>query len=174
MRLATLSHRAFEPVEIVADGHGQGEQFFEPLPWLVKLDRNTAGFEVDPRRQVLKLLIDDRRWGLDDQLRAFDAFPAQFADDARHLAAAADFIEGLFAGGDLLEVGDEGLAISESIGADAVHYAGSHDLLSASPADAEQELDSSPVDVRAGKTAEPLEDVWQVPIPGWFCRHGAS
>ena len=72
MRLATMFHPPLEPVEIVADGHGQGEQLFEPLLWLVKLDRNTAGFEVDAGRQVLKLLVNDGRWRFDDELGPFD------------------------------------------------------------------------------------------------------
>ena len=165
-------HLPCELVEIVTDGHGQGKQLLERLLRLVKLDRNTAGFEVDAGRQVLELLIDDSRWGLDDQLRAFDAFPAQLADDARNLAPAADLIKGLFAGREVLEVGDEGLAISESIGADAVHNTGSHDLLSSAPADAEQELDSSAVDPGAGKTVEFVNDVRQLTVPSRFCGHG--
>jgi hypothetical protein len=167
-----MRYGALEPVKIITYRHGEGKQLFEPLLRLIELDRNAAGFEVDTGRQVLEFLVHNGRGRFHDQLRTFDAFTAQFVNEGRNLAAAPDFVEGLRAGCDLLEVVDQRSAIGESVRADPVHNTGSHDLLSAASADAEQEFKGGAIDERAGKGLELLDDLIDLAIPDWFCRHG--
>src|SRR4051794_28758160 len=71
-RLAITRDAVFEQIEIVADGHGEGQQFLESLLRFVKLDRDASWFEADTVGEVLKFLIHDGRGGFDQQLRLSD------------------------------------------------------------------------------------------------------
>ena len=49
---------AFKTLEVVADGHGQGEEFFEGVLGRGELNDDPAGFEANAGRQVGELLIE--------------------------------------------------------------------------------------------------------------------
>ena len=171
---ARSSDATFKHFEIVANGHGEGQQLLESLLRLVKLDGNAAGFESHTSRQVLEGLIDDADGGLDQQLRLIDPLLPQGFDEAGHFAAALDFIGAFVAFGDPLESGDEGFPIGEPVNAGtAFQDARRHDLLGASPADAEQELEGGPIHIGKRVLSQGLYNVRQITIPNGFCWHSA-
>jgi hypothetical protein len=45
-------HLALKALEVVADGHSQGQQFLERLLRLVEGQADPAGLQVDTRRKV--------------------------------------------------------------------------------------------------------------------------
>ncbi len=57
---------ALEPVEVVADGHGQRQKSFERLLGLLKLYRDAAGFDVDAGWKIFELVVYDRDRGFDE------------------------------------------------------------------------------------------------------------
>ena len=57
-------HLALETLEVVADGHGKGQQFFERFLGLVKGDGDAARLEAHPRGEVLELLCHNLNRGL--------------------------------------------------------------------------------------------------------------
>jgi hypothetical protein len=153
LRILTVPHNPFKPIEIIADSHGERQQFLETLVRFFELDGNAATLHAHTRREVCEFLIDDAGWGLDEQLRLFQPFLAQFIDQLGHFTAALNFVEALSVVSDALETGNEGLAVGYSVGANPVSDAGCEDLLGATPPDAEQKLDSGPVYIRNGMTA---------------------
>jgi len=58
-----------EPIKVVADGHGESEQLFERLLWLLKSDGAEAWLKGNTRGEILELLRQDlkrastRSWG---------------------------------------------------------------------------------------------------------------
>jgi integrase len=60
----------------------------------------------------------------------------------------------IFSRGQAAQMGDEGSAISETVGADAIGNAGGENLLGAAAADAEQEFEGGAVDAGAGQRLE--------------------
>lgn len=64
----------------------------------------------------------------------------QFLQDVGDVFPALPFIGCIFAIGETAEMGDQGIAICQAVGSDAVGDAGSQDLLGASAPDAEQEF----------------------------------
>jgi hypothetical protein len=86
--------------------------------------------------------------------------------------AAALFVVPAIAMREAAEVSDEGVAISEPIGADASGNAGSQNLLGTAAADAEERFDSGAVNKRAGKSFEGLNYCRDSAIPEGFSRHG--
>lgn len=85
---------------------------------------------------------------------------------------AALFVMVAIAMGEVAEVGDEGVAVGESIGADAASDAGSQNLLSAAAADAEERFDGGAVNERAGKGFEGLDYQGNSAVPKGFGGHG--
>jgi len=171
---ATARDAAFEPVEVVADGHGEGEQCVESLLRWGKLDGDAAGFESHPGGQVLKVLIDDGGSRFDQQLGLSEPLLPEGADQAGHLPPPLDLVRGVLAGGDALEMCDQGVAIGEPAGPDAIDDAASEDLLSASAADAEQKLELSAGDTGAGIGSKFLQNMGQITIPAGFSGHGGG
>lgn len=94
------------------------------------------------------------------------------ADQAGHLPPPLDLVRGVLAGGDALEMCDQGVAIGEPAGPDAIDDAASEDLLSASAADAEQKLELSAGDTGAGIGSKFLQNMGQITIPAGFSGHG--
>jgi hypothetical protein len=158
--------------EIVGNGHGQGEELFEGLAGLVEIHRNPAAFQTHAVGEIFELLDGDFGRGLHQQLGPFDAFLAQAGQDFGELMAPAPFVVGVLASGEAAQVGDQDMAIGQAVGADVVGDARSHDLLGAAASDAEQKLEGSPIDERAGKSLNLPDDVVDFAIPGRFCRHG--
>ena len=163
---------SFETVEVVADGHGEGEEPFKCLPRVLELYCDPAGLQTYARGQGFKLLVDDGDRSLDDELGAFEAVAAQLPDQAGDFASPLDFVEGVLAGGDLLEAADKGIPVGQAAGSDTAGDAGGHDLLGAAAADAEQELESRAIDVGVGMVAQTLYDGWQLTVPDRFLGHG--
>ena len=149
-----LTHQAFKPVEVVADGHGQGEQFLKSFVWVGKFEADAAGLEADAGREAVQRLIDYGGGGLDQQLRLFEPLLAQLCDESGDFAAAFNLMESFFAFSHALEAFDERIAVGEAAAADAVSYTGRHDLLGASPSDAEEEFEGGAIDIRMGVTAK--------------------
>ena len=58
-------HLALEAIKVVADGHGESEQFFERLLWLFKSDGDAARLKTHPRGKIHELLRQDLKRGLD-------------------------------------------------------------------------------------------------------------
>lgn len=140
---------AFEQVEVVANSHGECQQLLEPLLWFLELDRDAAWFEAHPGGEVLKILIDDGGRRLDQQLGLSYPLLPQLFNEVCHFAPTLDLVRAFVAFGDPLESGDQSVPVGESVDADAaIENARRHDLLGASSADAEQELDGGPVYIR--------------------------
>jgi hypothetical protein len=55
-------------------------------------------------------------------------------------------------------VGNEEILNSQSVGPDTIAYTGRHDLLGAPPSDSEQKFYRRPIDERAGKRPQFLDD----------------
>ena len=73
--------------------------------------------------------------------------------------------------GEAAQVGDEGIPVGQAVGADVFCDAGSHDLLGAAAADAEQEFDRGAISERAGEGLQFTDDFVDFAVPGWFCGH---
>jgi hypothetical protein len=58
---------AFKTLEVIADSHGQGEEFFEGMLGRGELDDDPAGFETDARRQICELLVEGLGGGFDQK-----------------------------------------------------------------------------------------------------------
>jgi hypothetical protein len=111
---------AFESLEVVADGHGEGEEFLEGLAGFPEFHRNVTRGEGDAGRQVGKLLRQNPVGSFDGELRAFEAFTAEPVKHRSHAAAAAAFEVPVFAGGESPQVADENLAVGEAVRTDVV------------------------------------------------------
>jgi hypothetical protein len=96
----------------------------------------------------------------------------QLGDDRGQLAPPLEFIIAVVALGEAAQMRNERIAIREPIGPDAVYDTGSHDLLGAPSADAEQEFDGRPVDERAGERFDLPDHAVDLAVPGRFCGHG--
>ena len=153
------SHLALEALEVVANGHGQGQQFLECLLRLVEGQADPAGLQVDTRRKVHELLRQDLKRGLDEKLRPFEAILLQLRQDFGDVAPALPFVVAVVALGDAAQMGDEGIPVGQAVGADTLGDAGSEDLLGAAAADAEQKFEGGAVDERPGQALEFADDV---------------
>jgi len=139
-------------VEVVADGHGESQQFFERFLGLLKGDGDAAWLKGHACREILELLRQELKRGLDEKLGAFESVLLQLSKDFGNVAPTLPFIVAVVALGDTAQMGDEGIPIGQAVGADALGNAGSEDLLSAAAADAEEEFEGRPVDERPGQT----------------------
>ena len=165
---------ALKAVEVIADGHGEGQQLFQRLLRLVEGYGDAAGLQPDPRREVLELLRKNLDRGLDQELRPFQALLLQLRQDFGDLAPALPLVKAAVAFGQAAQVGDEGIPVGQTVGADAVGNARGQDLLGSAAADAEQEFHRGPVDERAGKRLKLPDDVVDFAVPDWFCGHGGA
>jgi hypothetical protein len=102
---------ALEPLEVVADGHGEGQELFQRLLRLVEFDGDPAAFNVNTGRKVVKLLIHNLDGGFDQQPGLFQVvLPAGF-ENRRQLAAPLGFVESVIAFSELAEMSDECVTI---------------------------------------------------------------
>ncbi len=174
-RLATDGpYLPLEPVQVVADGHGKGEQFFERLLWLLKGDGDAAWLDRHPRGEILELLGEDLKRSLDQKSGPFPAILLPLGQNIRKVATAPAFIVSLIAFPQASQVGDEGLAIGEAARADPFGNTGSHDLLRPPSAHAEQKFEGGAIDKRAGEGLQLADDIVDFAVPerfggqGWF------
>ena len=165
-------HLALEPIEVVADGHGESEQFFERLLWLLKGDGDAAWLKGHTRGEILELLRQDLNRGLDQKLRPCEAILLQLSQNFGDVTAAAPFIVAVVALGEAAQMGDEGIPVGEAVGTDTLGNTGSEDLLGAAAADAEEEFYRRAIDERARQALELAEDVVDFAVPEGFCGHG--
>jgi hypothetical protein len=101
----------FEPLEVVADGHGKRQELFQRLLRLVKFDGDSAAFNVNAGRKVVKLLIHNLNGGFDQQPGLFHAIlPAAF-ENLRHLAAPMGFVKSVIAFGELAEMSNQRISV---------------------------------------------------------------
>ena len=174
-RLAMARDATFEQVEVVADGHSERQQFFEPLLRFGKIDRDAARFEPHAGGEVFKLLIQDGCGGFDQQLGLSDPLLAQVLDEVGHFAPALDLIRTLITFGDALEACDESIPIGEPVCAGAaLQNARRQDLLGTAAADAQQEFEGGAVHIRKRVPAELLNNGRQFTIPDGFGGHDLS
>jgi hypothetical protein len=143
-----------EPIKVVADGHGESEQLFERLLWLLKSDGDAARLKGHTRGEILELLRQDLKRGLDKKLWLCEAIFLQPGQNFRYVPAAFPFIVPVVALGEVAEMGDEGIPVGQAVGADTLGDTGSEDLLGASAADAEEEFYRRAIDERARKGLE--------------------
>ena len=108
-----MPYAALESVEVVADGHGEREQFLQPLLRFVKLEGDASGFEAHAGRQRFQLLINHGGGSFDQQLRLSHPLLPQVPDQPGHFVPALDFISGFVPFGDVLQPGDQRVAIRE-------------------------------------------------------------
>jgi hypothetical protein len=162
---------AVEEVEVVADGHGEGEQFFEGLLGVVEGNGDAAGFEADAGGEVLQFLREDLNRGLDQKLGPFQLILMQLGEDAGDLAAALELIKAVLAFGQAAQAGDQLIAIGQPARSNAIGDAGGHDLLGAAAADAEEEFDRRAIDERTGLRAQHGNRAIEFVVPGGFSGH---
>jgi len=103
---------------------------------LIELDGDAAWFQPDASGEVLKLLGQNLKGGFDQEARLVKALLVELGEDGGDFAAALELVNTILAGGEMAEVGDEGIAVGEGAGAEVVGDAGGHDLLGAAGADA--------------------------------------
>lgn len=53
----------FKTLEVVADSHSEGEEFFEGMLGRGELNDDAAGFKADAGRQICELLVEDLSGG---------------------------------------------------------------------------------------------------------------
>jgi hypothetical protein len=147
-------HLPLEPIKVVANGHGESEQLFERLLWLLKSDGDEAWLKGHTRGEVIELRRHNLNRGLNQKLRPFEPFLLQPGHDFGDFTAAAPFIVAVVALSDASQMRDEGIPIGEAVGTDTLGNAGSEDLLGAAAADAEQEFEGRTVDERPGQALE--------------------
>lgn len=164
---------ALEAREVVADRHGEGQQFFEGLPGMLEFDRDPAGLEAHAGGQVGELLADHPDRGFHQELRLLEPFDSQPVKHLRDLALAPHLVVALLAFGQAAQVGDQTVAVGEPAAADVVGDTRRHDLLGAAAAHTQEELDCGTVDEGAGKGLEFPDDAVDFAVPGWFCGHGS-
>jgi hypothetical protein len=143
-------HLALKALEVVADSHGKGQQFFERLLRLVEGQADPAGLQVDTRRKVDELLGQDLKRGLDEKLGAFESVLLQLRQDFGNVSPSPPLVVAVVALGDAAQTGDESIPIGQTVGADTLGNAGSEDLLGAAAADAEEEFEGRAVNERPG------------------------
>ena len=165
-------HLPLKPIKVVADGHGECEQFFERLLGLLKSDGDAAWLKGHTRGEILELLRQDLNRGLDQKLGPFEAILLQLSQDFGDVAAALPLVVAVVALGEAAQMGDEGIPIGEAVGTDTLGNAGSEDLLGAAAADAEEEFYCRAIDERARQALELAEDVVDFAVPDGFCGHG--
>jgi hypothetical protein len=165
-------HLAFEVLEVVADGHSESQQLFECFLGLVKGDGDAAWLEGHTRGEILELLRQDLKRGLDKQLWPCEAIFLQPGQNFGDVTAAAPFIVAVVALGEAAQMGDEGIPIGEAVGTYTLGNTGSEDLLGAAAADAEEEFYRRAIDERARKALKLAEDVVDFAVPDRFCGHG--
>ena len=164
-------NQVLKAVEVVADGHGEGQQLFQRLLRMVKLDGDPAGLQPEARGQILEPLVDDARRGLDQKLGPFQPVLLQLRQDFSDLAPALPLVKAVVTLSQTAQMGDEGIPIGQTIGADAFGNARCHDLLGAAAADAEQEFQGGPVDERTREGLKLPDDIVDFTVPGGFCGH---
>ena len=71
-------------------------------------------------------------------------------------------------------MGDDDVPVCQTVGSHPVHNTRSQDLLGSPAANAEQKLDGSPIDERAGQDLKLADDFIDLTIPARFCRHKSS
>jgi hypothetical protein len=155
----------FKPLKVVADGHGEGEEFLEGLAGFPEFHGNVTRGEGDAGRQVGELLGQNPVRSFDEELRVFEAFAAEPVENRSHAAAAAAFELFVFTRSESPQVADENLAIRQTVRAHVVRDAGGEELLGAAAADAEDRFDGGAVDEGAGKSPEFGADVVDIAEP---------
>jgi hypothetical protein len=125
---------------------------------LVEADADFTCPEGDALRKPFQRDVHPFRGSFHQQARAFYSPFMKRGERLGELLATALFVDGRFAGGELLEVLDEALAVGDAVAADLVGDAGLEDLLGAAAADAEELLQGGAVDPRVGKAFELVED----------------
>lgn len=115
--------------------------------------------------------MEDLGGGFDDQPRPLETVPPEGIEQAGHFPPPLDLVVAIVSLGEALEAEDEGLAIGQSIGADAMGNAGSEDLLGSAAADAEEKLECRAVDGRVWKILKLPDDGGEITIPLGFCGH---
>jgi hypothetical protein len=90
----------------------------------------------------------------------------------RDVAAPLTFIIAVIALGEAAEMGDKGIPIRQTVGADVIYNAGGQDLLGAAAADAEEEFDGGAIDEGTGQGLQLVDHVVDFAVPDRFCGHG--
>ena len=162
---------ALEVVEVVTDGQGESQQFFERLLWLLKGDGDAARLERDPCGEILEFLRQNLNRGFNQKLGPFQPFLLQLRQNHGHVMPALPFVVAIVALGEAAQVGDERITIGQAVGTDVLGDAGSHDLLGAAAADAEQKFDCGAIGERVGEDLQFTDDFVDFAVPGWFCGH---
>src|ERR1700722_6091141 len=93
-------HKPLELIKVVADGHGESEQLFERMLWPLKSNGDAAWFKGHTRGEILELLRQDLKRGLDKQLWPCEAIFLQLRQNFRDVTAAAPFIVAVIALGE--------------------------------------------------------------------------
>ena len=163
----------FKSLKVVADGHGQSQQFFEGLARRGETDGDLPGFEADAVGEAGELLGEDADGRLDQQLGTLETLPAEVRDIVGDFAAACEFVLRVFARGQTAQVREQGCAAGEGVRADMVRHGGSHDLLRAAAADAQQNSERGTVDKGAGQGLEFGFDVVDSADPASLRGHGS-
>ena len=166
-----MPRAAFELIEVVADGHGQGKELFQGFLRSLELDGNPAGFEVHTRGQVLELLVGDVRRGRHEKLWSLDPLFPEAVNDAGDLAPALHLVIAVVAPGKAAQASDQAVPIGKSAGPHVVRDTGRHDLLGPPAADIQQELDRGPIHKRPGGSAQLFDNVIDLIEPRRFGRH---
>jgi hypothetical protein len=163
---------ALETIEVIANGHCQSKKFFKGLLRMGELDDDPARFEADAGRQILKLLAENLGRCFDQQARPLAALLFQLDQFVGDLLSAALFVVVAIALSQTAEVGDEGVPVGETVGADPLSDTGSQNLLGAAATNAQERFYSGAVDERAGKGFENLDYRWDSAVPEGFGGHG--
>ena len=122
---------------------------------LVELHDDPAGFDLNAGGKLVHFLAHylDRRFH--QNLRPLQpVFPQSF-EQFGNFAAPGVLIRNIVTSRQAAKMGDEHLAVHQTVGADMVGNTGSHDLLGAPSPDPEENFNGGAVHERAGKSLEP-------------------
>jgi len=144
--------RALKSLPVIADGHGEGEEFFEGLLGGGKVHGDLAGGEVDAGREVGEGLIHDGNRGGDGDAGLPGG--AEIVESLGQPSSSPPLVGSGVAGGEPAQVFHKPFAVGHPARADLPSHARGEELLGAAAADAKQAFDGGTVDPGVGQGSE--------------------
>ena len=168
----SIMHRnaASEAQRIIGHRHRESQQlllrFFGGPK---RLYQDAAGRQIDAGRKGIEFLVDDGGRGF-HQHAGLLSFGTRLGENVAQALAAFLFEIGGLARGQMPQVRDDILFCGEAAFAHGAPHQRLEDLLGATPADTEHELERGTIDERIGQVFELFDDLIEAVIPERFVR----
>jgi hypothetical protein len=151
--LILTRNQAREGRAVVANGHGEGEEFLEGVDFRGGADEDFAGPDFDAWGKRIESLAHDAGGSFNEHAGPLDCILAQFAQHPGEADASPLLVVIVFAGSQPFEVLDELGTIGETAGTDDGCDAGLEELLGSTAADGEQGGEGIGADEGGGRGA---------------------